>query len=116
MWFDICQRDARHACQSYQGAKLIDALFNNLLFRACQFTATERLAIVERRMRPDLDAMPCRQDERGVSRGRVTGMEAAGHIRRRDEWHQLGVEQTAFTEVAVEVNLHQVPFHSARIR
>src|SRR5437868_8477359 len=71
-------------------------------------------------MRPDLHTVLRRQDERGESRGRVAGVEAARHVRRRDERRQLGVERTALAEVAIEVDLHPLsplsPLDSALTR
>src|SRR5262249_48320710 len=47
-----------------------------------------------------------RQDDGSESRRRVAGVEAARHVGRGDQRHQLGVERTALAEVAVKVNLH----------
>ena len=57
-------------------------------------------------MRPDLYAVPRRQAQRGVSGGRVAGVEAARDVDRRDQRHQLGIVRAALAEIAIEIDFH----------
>src|SRR5262245_385890 len=59
-------------------------------------------------MSADLDAVPRRQDQGGVCRGCIAGVEATSNVRRRDKRHQFGVVWTAFAEIAIEVDFHVV--------
>jgi hypothetical protein len=55
-----------------------------------------------------LDSMPGSSLERGKGGCCVSGMEAAGDIRRGDQRHQFLIVRTALAQVAIEIDLHKL--------
>src|SRR5262249_47292261 len=102
---EVVQFRARRPCQGEERSNLVDALVEDLLFRAIQFAAAEVLTIGEARVGAGADTVFHCQSQGGRGRGWVAGMAAAGDVRRRDQRQQVRIVRTAFAQVAVQVDL-----------
>jgi hypothetical protein len=107
MWLDVTQLDADRVRQSREGANLVQAKLEDLVFLQREFTPAKVLTVGVTGMRTNLNTMFQRQPKRGMRRRRVARMEAAADIGGRDQRHQIGVRPAALTQIAVQVDIHK---------
>ena len=111
---DVSDGRARHATEAVEGADLVDDIVGQLPRRHVDEPATEPGQVAVGDLGPDDDSVLDRTRARPAQGGGVTGVEAAGHVGRRDEReHGVVVAQhpppERLAQVGVEVHGNTLP-------